>query len=199
MKTSSFFAVLLALPLAAVAQNTPTATSPAKPATTAPAAAPAPAGTQQQTEVTEDLDPVTGRVIRRTTRTINVPIATAPAPATTRPAATSTTGGSVAASPATDAQVTAFLRKKTAVAALTTTGLVDAYGRFMDRVRTDRHSWSSASWDTAANVLSSLNTRYEQLRTSFTLDDKITIRSQQAEFQALRTGRQLSDQISDKL
>ena len=198
MKTSSFFAVLLALPLAAAAQIKPTTPAPAKtPPMSTPAAAPAPAGTQQQTEVTEDLDPVTGKVIRRTTRTINVPIATAPAPAT-RPTAPSTTG-SVAASPATDAQVTTFLRRKTAVNALTTTGLVDAYNRFMDRVRADRHSWNAANWATAANVLSSLNSRYEQLRSSFSFDDKITIRSQQAEFQALRTGRQLSDQVSDKL
>ena len=56
-----------------------------------------------------------------------------------------------------------------------------------------------ANWATAANVLSRLNNRYEQLRSSFSFDDKITIRSQQAEFQALRTGRQLSDQVSDKL
>ena len=47
--------------------------------------------------------------------------------------------------------------------------------------------------------MSSLNGRYETLRTTLSLDDKLTIRSQQAEFQALRTARQISSQVSDKL
>jgi hypothetical protein len=48
-------------------------------------------------------------------------------------------------------------------------------------------------------VLSALNGRYEQLRDSFGFNDKLNIRAQQAEYQALRTGRQISDQVSDKL
>lgn len=197
MKTSPFFALLLALPLAAAAQTTPTTagktTTPASKTTTTTAPA-----TQQQTEVTEDLDPVTGKVIRRTTRTINVPVGTPAAPSTTAPSTTSSTS-TVASAPATDAQVTTFLRRKTAVAALNTTGLLNAYEAFTERVHTDRQSWTSDDWTRASNVLSRLNARYEQLRGSFSFDDKITIRTQQAEYQALRTGRQLSDQVSDKL
>ena len=84
------------------------------------------------------------------------------------------------------------------VATLTGTGLLDAYARFTDRVR-DRQNWKPADWAMASAVLSSLNTRYEQLRGTLSLDDKLTIRSQQAEYQAVRTARQLSDQVSDKL
>ncbi|MBF9222260.1 hypothetical protein [Hymenobacter ruricola] len=198
---SVFAALLLALPLAAAAQTTPspttkTTTTPA-PAGTSPAAVPP--GMQPQTEVTEDLDPATGKVIRRTTRTIYVPAGTPPSSTTSKTTAPTTTDSDVAASAATDAQVTTFLRKKTTVSTLTTAGLLDAYNRFMDRVRADRHSWKAADWATASAVLSSLNGRYEQLRSSYTFDDKLTIRSQQAEYQALRTGRQISDSVSDKL
>ncbi len=181
MNHSSFFAaLLLALPLAAAAQTKP-ATAPAKPA-----------ATQQVTEVTEDLDPATGKVIRRTTRT------------TTQPAGTAAPTGTAATAPdadarATDAQVSDFFREKTTVAALTGPELLDAYTRFIEKVRADRRSWNSANWAAASAVLASLNGRYEQLRTSLVLDDKVTIRSQQAEFQALRTARQLSDQVSNKL
>ena len=192
-------ALLLALPLAAVAQTKPTP-APAKP-TQAPAAVPKPAaGTQQVTEVTEDLDPATGKVIRRTTRTTTVPIdSSAPARTTTRTPTPTTTSPTMAAdSRATDAQASTFLRRKTTVAALTGPGLLAAYASFTDRVR-DRQNWKPADWAMASAVLSSLNGRYEQLRGTLSLDDKLTIRSQQAEFQAVRTARQLSDQVSDKL
>ncbi|MFD2718306.1 hypothetical protein ACFST9_06245 [Hymenobacter monticola] len=195
MKKSPVFALLLALPLAAAAQTTPTTTSPAKTTTTT---APAPAGTQQQTEVVEELDPATGKVIRRTTRTINVPTGTTPAPTTTK-SGTTTTASDLPTSPATDAQVTAFLKKKTTVSTLTTAGLLDAYNRLMDRVHNDRSGWKPADWALAANVMSALNARYDQLRSNFSFDDKVNIRAQQAEFQTLRTARQLSDQVSDKL
>ncbi|WP_310396214.1 hypothetical protein [Hymenobacter sp.] len=185
-----FAALLLALPLAAAAQTTP-------------AARPAAPNPRQVTEVTEDLDPATGKVVRRTTRTY-VPADTpatagSPAPARTVPARTVPAPAAVADGRATDAQVTAFLRRKTAVATLSAPALLNVYAAFLERVNADRHGWRAADWATAANVLSALNARYEQLRTSFSFEDKLTIRSQQAEFQTLRTARQLSDQVSDKL
>ena len=196
-------ALLLALPMAAAAQTK----TPSAPAKRAPAAVSSPVpGTQQVTEVTEDLDPATGKVIRRTTRTTTVPIdtpAAATAPAPTRPTTRSTvltpsTAAPPSESRANDTQTSTFLRRKTTDAPLTGPGLVDAYARFTDRVR-DRQNWKPADWATASAVLSSLNGRYEQLRGTLALDDKLTIRSQQAEYQAVRTARQLSDQVSDKL
>ena len=197
MKLSpSLAALLLALPLAAAAQTT---TTPAK-TTPVPTAAPktTPA-TQQVTEVTEELDPATGKVIRRTTRTTTMPAGTAaPAPAPTKTTIPTTTTD-VAGTQASDLQTTDFFREKTTVSRLTAPQLLNAYNRFIEKVHEDRQTWKSADWSVAAAVLNSLNARYEQLRSSFSFDDKLTIRSQQAEFQALRTARQLSDQISDKL
>ncbi|UOQ97184.1 hypothetical protein MUN81_18335 [Hymenobacter sp. 5317J-9] len=192
-----FAALLLALPLAAAAQTTPTKTT----TTPAPATTPAtvPPGMQPQTEVTEDLDPATGKVIRRTTRTIYVPAGTAAPSSTTTKTTTPTTIDYPASTTATDAQVSTFLRKQTKVSTLTTTGLLDAYSRFMDRVHSDRQGWKPSDWTTASAVLSRLNGRYEELRGSFSFDDKVNIRAQQAEYQALRTGRQISDSVSDKL
>ncbi len=180
MNNSRLFAaaLLLALPVAARAQTKPApkTTTAAKPAT------------EQVTEVTEDLDPATGKVIRRTTRTTTLPAGT-----------TLPSGNSAADGRATDSQVSDFFREKTTVGTLTAPALLDAYGRFIEQVRADRRGWNAADWTNAAAVLSSLNSRYEQVRANFVLDDKVTIRSQQAEFQALRTARQLSNQVSDKL
>ncbi|MGI4883414.1 MAG: hypothetical protein ACRYFR_00470 [Janthinobacterium lividum] len=175
--------LLLALPGAARAQ-----TKPAAKTTTTTAAKPA---TEQVTEVTEDLDPATGKVIRRTTRTTTLPAGTALPSGGTATAA--------ADGRATDSQVSDFFREKTTVGTLTAPALLDAYARFIEKVRADRRGWNAANWSAAAAVLSSLNGRYEQVRANLVLDDKVTIRSQQAEFQTLRTARQLSDQVSDKL
>jgi len=187
-RTTLAVALALALPLAAAAQTKTTTT--AKPAT------------QQVTEVTEDLDPATGKVIRRTTRTITVPAgSTLPtaAPAASPAPATSTAADDAPVVAASDAAVSDFFREKTVVSRLTAPQLLDTYARFIQKVRDERQGWKSTNWYSAATVLSSLNARYSQLRESFSLDDKLTIRSQQAEFQALRTARQLSDQVSDKL
>ena len=164
----------LALPLAVAAQTKPT--SP-----------------QQVTEVTEDLDPATGKVIRRTTRTTTLPAgSTAPNPAGTASADAPVTAAS-------DATVSDYFREKTVVSSLPAPALLDAYARFIDKVRTDRRGWKPADWQLAASVLSSLNARYNQVRDAYSLDDKLTIRSQQGEFQALRTARQISTEVSNKL
>lgn len=173
--------LLAGRPLAATAQTT------TKPAT------------QQVTEVSEDLDPATGKVIRRTTRTYSEPVGTAPSGA----ASTSTVSKPVEVEAATvaasDADVSAFLKTKTVVSSLSALQLLKVYDSFMTKVRNDRRTWTAANWTAAAAVLSALNARYEQVRSSYGLDDKVTIRSQQAEFQTLRTARQLSDQVVDKL
>lgn len=198
MKISHLLAAsLLALPLAVTAQTTPT--KPTKPATqTKPTAQPIPA-TQQVTEVTEELDPATGKVIRRTTRTTTIPAGTTAPAAIPTKSTIPTTTTDVAGAKASDVQVTDFFREKTTVSRLTAPQLLDAYNRFIEKVRSDRHAWKPADWSTATAVISSLNARYEQLRPNLAFDDKLTIRSQQAEFQALHTARQLSDQVSDKL
>ncbi|GAA4353883.1 hypothetical protein GCM10023185_14890 [Hymenobacter saemangeumensis] len=201
MTSSRFFAaLLLAFPLGALAQ-----------ASTSDTATPPPPGAVV-TETTEDLDPATGKVVRRTTRTYTMPGGTAATPsvagrATTPAAVPSGTTSRPAPAPAseaadvraTDAQISTFLGRKTAVANMTAPALLDAYGRFMDKVRSTRQGWRPSDWALAGSVLASLNARYEQLRPNMSFDDKLTIRTQQAEFHALRTGRQISDQVSDKL
>ena len=196
----TFAALLLALPLAATAQTTPSKTT-TPPATTTKTTSDA----QQVTEVTEDLDPATGKVIRRTTRTTTLPAGT-PMPGTPMPGTigtTTTNAGTsntdLADAKANDAQISSFLRRKTTVATLSPSALLSTYQSFIERVRNDRQNWKPVDWARAAAVMSSLNDRYEQLRSGFSLDDKLTIRSQQAEFQALRTARQISTQVSDKL
>jgi hypothetical protein len=201
MKNAHLFVLLLSLPLAAHAQTKTTA--PAK--TSAPAATAKPGAEQQVTEVTEDLDPATGKVIRRTTRTTTVPAGTptgtAARPGTTviNPSTSSTAAPTVASGVASDTAVSDFFRERMTVGRLTAPQLLDTYTRFLDKVREDRRTWTPADWARAANVLSALNARYEQVRSTYTLDDKLTIRGVQGEFQALRTAKQLSGTVSDKL
>ena len=196
MKNAPLFALLLALPLAAHAQTK--TTTPAKTSTSTATAKP---GTEQVTEVTEDFDPATGKVIRRTTRTTTVPAGTAARPGTTviNPSTSSGTIETVPSGAASDTAVSDFFRERIVVGRLTAPKLLDTYTSFLDKVREDRRGWAPADWARAANVLSSLNGRYEQLRSTYTLDDKLTVRGVQGEFQALRTAKQISGSVSDKL
>ncbi len=182
MKRLFWLAILaLAAPLGAAAQTKP--------------------ATQEVKETVEELDPATGKVVRRTTRTYNVPAGTA-ASGTAASSTTSTTRVEESSTPtraASDTAVSSFLREKVVVSTATAPQLLRLYNEFIETVRTERSGWKPADWERAAAVLSSLNARYEQTRSSFSLDDKLTIRSQQGEFQTLRTARQLSDQISNKL
>ena len=176
---SLLFASLLALPLAVRAQ-TPTPT-------------PAP---QQVSETTEELDPNTGKVVRRTTRTYTVPAGTV----TPRQPTIVGPNPDLTETSATDAQVAAYLAVPGfALAKLSAPALLDTYGGFMSKVRTERRTWKPADWAQAAAVLRALNTRYEALRETIPFDDKLTIRSEQAEFQALRTARQITEQVINKL
>jgi uncharacterized protein involved in copper resistance len=202
MKRFSWLAALaVAAPLAAVAQTKPTITK-----STTPTSAAKPA-TQEVKETVEELDPATGKVIRRTTRTYNVPAGTAtsgtatasPTSTPTAPAHTEEPTSTATVRAASDTAVSAFLREKVVVGNVTAPQLLRLYNEFIETVREERSGWKAADWERASSVLSSLNARYEQLRSSFTLDDKLTIRSQQGEYQTLRTARQLSDQISNKL
>jgi hypothetical protein len=200
MKRFSWLAMLaVAAPLAAAAQTKPTVAKPSTPTAAKPA-------TQEVKETVEELDPATGKVIRRTTRTYNVPAGTAASGSTassttpsSTPARTEDTAMTPSTRAASDTAVSSFLREKVAVGTATAPQLLRLYNEFIETVRAERSGWKAADWERAAAVLSSLNTRYDQVRTSFSLDDKLTIRSQQGEFQTLRTARQLSDQISNKL
>lgn len=207
-------ALLLALPLAAFAQTTPgpgdlTGARPVQGRSAAPE--------QQVTEVTEELDPATGRVVKRITRTFSTPAAT-PEPVTqtvpaarpaagspaTRPAATSAATRVATTRPTRpgatdDPLVSDFLREGVNVAKLRAAELPDLYGRFIEKVRNERRQWKPANWENAAAVLSRLNARYEEVRQDLSLDDRLNIRTDQAEFQTLRTARQVSDQVTNKL
>jgi hypothetical protein len=191
-------ALAVAAPLATFAQTKPTSTKGTTPAAAKPA-------TQEVKETVEELDPATGKVVRRTTRTYTVPAGTTATSSKSTAGATSTSATEEAPSTtavptvASDTAVSAFLREKVVVSRATAPQLLRLYSEFIDQVRSERTGWKAADWERAAAVLSSLNARYEQVRSSFSLDDKLTIRSQQGEFQTLRTARQLSDQISNKL
>ncbi|OGX83154.1 hypothetical protein BEN48_17315 [Hymenobacter glacialis] len=73
--------------------------------------------------------------------------------------------------------------------------LPDLYERFIATTRDERRSWSYADWDNAATVLARLNQRYEQVRTTLPIEERLRIRSTQGEFHSLRGARQAKDRI----
>jgi hypothetical protein len=75
--------------------------------------------------------------------------------------------------------------------------LPDLYERFMATTRDERRAWNNQQWDAAAQVLSRLNQRYEQVRTDLPLEERLRIRSFQGEFHTLRGARNVKEKLDD--
>jgi hypothetical protein len=73
--------------------------------------------------------------------------------------------------------------------------LPNLYERFIATTRDERRTWTYEQWDAAGQVLARLNQRYEQVRTTLPLEERIRIRSFQGEFHTLRGARQVKDKL----
>ncbi|AMJ64914.1 hypothetical protein [Hymenobacter sp. PAMC 26628] len=71
------------------------------------------------------------------------------------------------------------------------------YERFIETCQEQRRSWSENDWDAAANALARLNQRYDQVRTSLPLQDRLNIRSAQAEFHTLQGARRVKNSLAN--
>jgi hypothetical protein len=73
--------------------------------------------------------------------------------------------------------------------------LPNLYERFIATTRDERRAWTYEQWDAAGEVLARLNQRYEQVRTTLPLEERIRIRSFQGEFHTLRGARQVKEKL----
>jgi len=71
--------------------------------------------------------------------------------------------------------------------------LPDLYGRFLESTRAQRRTWTAADWSAAGLVLEKLNGRYEQVKESLDIDEKVRIRSLQGEFRTLEKAKDMKD------
>ncbi|MFC6224620.1 hypothetical protein ACFP2F_15330 [Hymenobacter artigasi] len=73
--------------------------------------------------------------------------------------------------------------------------LPSLYERFIATTRDERRQWTYPQWDAAGQVLARLNQRYEQVRTTLPLEERLRVRSFQGEFHTLRGARQVKDKL----
>lgn len=69
--------------------------------------------------------------------------------------------------------------------------LPDLYGRLIESTRVSYKRWTKTDWDAANLVLGRLNARYDQVSDQLQLEDRVRIRSLQAEFRTLEKARDL--------
>ncbi|AWM35042.1 hypothetical protein [Hymenobacter nivis] len=77
------------------------------------------------------------------------------------------------------------------------TDLPGLYEHFIETCQAQRRSWSESDWDAAANALARLNQRYDQVRTSLSLQERLNIRSAQAEFHTLQGARKVKNRLDN--
>ena len=73
--------------------------------------------------------------------------------------------------------------------------LPNLYERFIATTRDERRQWTYEQWNAAGQVLARLNQRYEEVRTTLPLEERLRIRSFQGEFHTLRGARQVKDKL----
>ncbi|MGY2133297.1 DUF6565 domain-containing protein [Hymenobacter sp. HD11105] len=78
------------------------------------------------------------------------------------------------------------------------TELPDLYSRLLETTREQRRRWSAADWSAASAVLTSLNARYEEVRTQLPTEERLRIRSWQAEFRTLEKARSAKEIIDGR-
>ncbi|WP_035561715.1 hypothetical protein [Hymenobacter sp. IS2118] len=69
--------------------------------------------------------------------------------------------------------------------------LPDLYARLVEATRVQHRQWTPTSWAEANTVLDLLNTRYDQVGSQLTIEDRARVRSLQVEFRALEKVRDL--------
>ncbi|MFD1466816.1 hypothetical protein ACFQ48_01165 [Hymenobacter caeli] len=73
--------------------------------------------------------------------------------------------------------------------------LPDLYENFIGACQDQYRQWGDDDWSAAATVLARLNQRYEQVRTSLSIQERLNIRSAQAEFHTLQGARKLKGRL----
>ncbi|GGF19555.1 DUF6565 domain-containing protein [Hymenobacter cavernae] len=86
-----------------------------------------------------------------------------------------------------------LLGEKVNISTARATELPDLYGRFLESTRAQRRTWMAADWSAAGLVLEKLNARYEQVKESLDIDEKVRIRSLQGEFRTLEKAKDMKD------
>lgn len=75
--------------------------------------------------------------------------------------------------------------------------LPDLYEQFIETCQEQYRGWSKDDWDAAANALARLNQRYDQVRTSLLLQERLNIRSAQVEFHTLQGARKIKNRLNN--
>lgn len=69
--------------------------------------------------------------------------------------------------------------------------LPNLYARLVETTGDQHKTWTKTNWEEANLLLSRLNDRYEQVGTQLPLEDRVRVRTLQAEFRALEKARDL--------
>ena len=69
--------------------------------------------------------------------------------------------------------------------------LPDLYSRLVETTRVQHSRWTKTNWDEANVVLNRLNDRYSQVGDQLPIEDRVRVRSLQAEFKTLEKARDL--------
>ncbi|MGI4872353.1 MAG: hypothetical protein ACRYFX_14395 [Janthinobacterium lividum] len=117
-------------------------------------------------------------------------------PRTTTPRPATAHRATSAASAKADPYLAQHLHESVDLARVPASQLPDLYANFMEAVRAERRSWTTAEWEEASAALSRMNARYEAVRQELSFNDRLSVRTNQGEFRTLQGARRVKDKLN---
>ncbi len=98
---------------------------------------------------------------------------------------------------AADPGLSRMIHENVELSRVTAAQMPELYSHFIDATREQRRKWTDRDWTDASATLSRLNARYEAVRLDLPMEDRLRVRSLQAEFRTYESARRVNQKLDD--
>jgi hypothetical protein len=118
-------------------------------------------------------------------------------PHASTPRTAAKTGTTVRASGSADPGLSSMIKESVDLNRATAAEMPELYSRFIEATRDQRRKWNDKDWADASATLSRLNARYEAVRLDLPMEDRLRVRTLQAEFRTYENARRVNQKLDN--
>jgi hypothetical protein len=118
-------------------------------------------------------------------------------PHASTPRTAAQTGSTVRASGSADPGLSSMIKESVDLNRATAAEMPELYSRFIEATRDQRRKWNDKDWADASATLSRLNARYEAVRLDLPMEDRLRVRTLQAEFRTYEKARRVNQKLDN--
>lgn len=120
-------------------------------------------------------------------------------PHASKPRAAAQTGSTAraSASASADPGLASMIKESVDLNRASADDMPNLYSRFIEATRDQRRKWTDKDWADASATLARLNARYEAVRLDLPMEDRLRIRTLQAEFRTYENARRVNQKLDN--